>query len=106
MICLHISLFVRREDFAARPQTFKLKISPQPGEIAVLKEGDGEVQVTVIEERDSSFIVRAVAEHQREVAKSSVIKLGGVIPVNVVTFQDGAEVFLGNLYSLYFCPFL
>ena len=71
-----------------------------------MKEEDGEVQVTVLQERDSSFIVRAVGANERKVAKSSIIKLGGTIPVNVVTFQDGAEVFLGNLYSLYFCPFL
>ena len=87
-------------DYFACPRNFTLNIVPDIGENVLWKKDGNEVAVTVLEDRGTRYMVEEEDGTKEEVHKSSIIKLGGVIPVNVVTFQDGAEVFHGNVSYL------
>ena len=92
-------------DYAARPRNFQLNVIPQIGEEVLMREATGEeIPVKVVEERDSFYVVSKLRCMEGgevvEVDKSSLIKLSGTIPINVVTFQDGSEVFQGQFVCI------
>ena len=91
--------FICRTDYFRCPRNFTLSIVPVIGEKVIWKKDGGEEsEVVVLEDRGGCTLVVGKEDGlKEEVKKTAVIKLGGVIPVNVVTFQDGAEVFRGNV---------
>lgn len=86
---------VAREDFKARPGNFQLDIEAKVGEIAYLRDdaGGSLVRVKVEDETEDQYKVTLPNGRPAFVQKSRVEKIGGSIPLNVIVFDDAAEVY-------------
>ena len=79
-----------------------LDIEPRVGEEAYVDEGNGEeslVKVIVKEELKDGYVLQNPSKqgdlkYMRD--KSKVHKIGGTIPLNCITFDDGADVYHSN----------
>ena len=103
---------IARGDFHANPKNFILDIVPRMGEQAFFDDGGGKLQIcTVIEavgEESETGLYTITLENGQNVDlwdenRSKVHKIGGTVPINVVTFDDGAEVFKSSSYTYSNC---
>lgn len=89
------SALLARRMYAQTPRKFTFDIEAKAGEDAMLRSTSGEIcLVHVVSESNAGYHVRKKDGVELDVPdKSRVEKIGGNIPINVITFHDAAEVF-------------